>query len=111
MPSAAAVFAFGSSDRTFIVCSASGSRRGLFGSDEQALGLTVDAPGVAAALALALAFGVASCAGTAGAVDGVTLTFASGTTLATAGSAASWSACAAVTVAANALPTVYFVTC
>src|SRR6185437_2214515 len=100
MPSAAAVFAFGSSDRTFIVCSASGSRSGLFGSDEQAWGLTGDGPGVAAAPELALAFGVI-CAGKAGTVDGVTWTFASGTTLATSGSAASWAACAEVTVAAN----------
>src|SRR3954467_5163075 len=78
MPSAAAVLAAGSDERAFIVCSASGSRTGFFGSLEQAPGLT-GAGSVAAVLA----------AGTGALGGGDTGTLRFGTTLATAGSLAS----------------------
>src|SRR5581483_11874526 len=89
MPSAAAVLALGSSERTFIVCNASGSSIGLFGSVEQAPGSTGAGPTAACGVAL----GLAACG--VGVDGGTTCTFWFGSTLATAGFAASWAAWAA----------------
>src|SRR3954453_13722806 len=132
IPSAAAVRALLLLDRTFRVCRASGSSTGFFGFVEQAWGFPLagaagiagPAAAVGAAGADAVAFGVTVVRplGAAfavaepvapapeGAWGGATETEVSGTTLATAGSAARAFACAAVTVAAKALPVAECVT-